>query len=228
MPRSESTMATSGPLAKPAARSASIAERSSSGRPAMTSITCPSPSRGLAPAASSTAPCCSNRSAKNTSTAWPNMIGSDTFIIVALRCNENSTPCALASAICSARNVRSAATFITVESMTSPAITGTFSLSTVTASSAATNSMRTAPSSVTVSDCSFDWKSPPSIVATWVLESDDHAPIEWGCFLAYSLTACGARRSELPWRSTGLTAEPITAPYRDRISAASGEEPSSG
>ena len=77
----------------------------------------------FAPAASSTSPCLANRSAKNTSTAWPKMIGSETFIIVAFMCSENSTPFALASAICSARNVRSAATLITVESMTSPAIT---------------------------------------------------------------------------------------------------------
>ncbi len=28
-------------------------------------------------------------------TAWPNMIGSETFIIVAFRCSENSTPCCL-------------------------------------------------------------------------------------------------------------------------------------
>ena len=33
---------------------------------------------------------------KNARTAWPKMIGSETFIIVALRCTENSTPCALA------------------------------------------------------------------------------------------------------------------------------------
>ena len=46
--------------------------------------------------------------------------------------------------------------------------------------------------------------------ATLVFESGDHAPIECGCLRAYSLTDCGARRSELPSRSTGLTAEPLT------------------
>ncbi len=34
-------------------------------------------------------------------TAWPKMMGSETFIMVALRCTEKSTPWALASAICS-------------------------------------------------------------------------------------------------------------------------------
>ena len=37
-------------------------------------------------------------------TACPNRIGSDTFIIVALRWTENSTPCRRASSTCSARN----------------------------------------------------------------------------------------------------------------------------
>ena len=49
--------------------------------------------------------CTSPRPAKTSSptnarTAWPKMIGSETFIMVALRWTENSTPCALASAIC--------------------------------------------------------------------------------------------------------------------------------
>ena len=84
----------------------------------------------------------SKTSGKNAWTTWPKMIGSETFIIVALRCTENSTSSALARAICSARNASSAATFITVASTTSPASTGTPSLSTVTVPSAATSSMR--------------------------------------------------------------------------------------
>ncbi len=61
-----------------------------------------------------------------------------------------------------------------------------------------------------VTDCSLEKKSPWSMVATWVAESDDQTPMECGFFLAYSLTAFGARRSELPWRRTGLTALPLT------------------
>ncbi len=46
--------------------------------------------------------CFSNTSSKKTATAWPNMIGSETFIMVALRCSESSTPFALASSISAA------------------------------------------------------------------------------------------------------------------------------
>ena len=48
-------------------------------------------------------PCSANSSGKNACTAWPKMIGSETFIIVAFRCTENSTPSALARAICVAQ-----------------------------------------------------------------------------------------------------------------------------
>jgi hypothetical protein len=156
------------------------------------------------------------------------MIGSETFIIVAFMCREKRTPLAPASAIWSARKERRAATSMTVESITSPASTGTERLSSTTAPSAPTCSMRTLPSAATVSDCSLERKSWSPIVATCVFDSGDHAPIECGCDLAYSLTAFGARRSELPSRSTGLTADPSTLPYRSRISAASGELASSG
>jgi hypothetical protein len=53
-------------------------------------------------------------------------------------------------------------------------------------------------------------KSPEDMVATLVLESADHAPMECGWDRAYSLTDRGARRSELPSRSTGFTALPLT------------------
>ncbi len=70
------------------------------------------------------------------------MIGSETFIIVALRCTENSTSSALARAIWAVRNSRRAATFMKVASTTSPASTGTDSRSTVVVPSAPTSSMR--------------------------------------------------------------------------------------
>ncbi len=47
-------------------------------------------------------------------------------------------------------------------------------------------------------------------VETCVLESADQAPMRWGFWRAYSLTALGARRSELPSRSTGFTALPFS------------------
>ena len=91
----------------------------------------PRPSFGDRPAAASVSPYSANVFGKNARTTWPKMIGSETFIIVALRCTENSTPSALARAICAVRNSRSAATRMTDASTTSPARTGTDSRSTV-------------------------------------------------------------------------------------------------
>ncbi len=144
-------------------------------------------------------------------TTWPNTIGSDTFIIVALRCTENSTPCALASAISRSRNSRSAATCRTAASTISPSCTGSDCLRTVVVPSAPTCSMRSVVAAGTVTDVSECRKSPSVIVATWLFVSGDQAPIECGWLRAYALTDAGARRSELPSRSTGLTALPLTA-----------------
>ena len=138
------------------------------------------------------------------------MIGSDTFIIVALRCTEKSTSSAWARAICAVRNSRRGSTCMTVASTTSPASTGIDSFSTVVVPSEATCSTRREPGDSITTDCSLERKSSAVMCATLVFESDDHAPIECGCFFAYCFTDSGARRSELPSRSTGLTAEPLT------------------
>ena len=66
------------------------------------------------------------------------------------------------------------------------------------------------PSRSTVTDVSVERKSPSLIVETCERESGDQAPIECGWLRAYALTEAGARRSELPSRSTGLTALPLT------------------
>jgi hypothetical protein len=173
----------------------------------------------LAPTSSSASPCSANTSAKNVRTAWPKMIGSETFIIVAFRCRENSTPFALASAICSARNASSACRRITAASTISPACTASPSLSTVTAPSVAMCSIRSSPSSAIVTDRSVERKSPSAIVATCVAESPDQAPMVCGCLRTNAFTDAGARRSELPSRSTGLTALPLTASYRSRAAS---------
>ena len=73
-----------------------------------------------------------------------------------------------------------------------------------------TNSIFTLVAAGTVTDFSLEKKSSLPIVPTVVFESADHAPMECGCLRAYSLTALGARRSELPSRRTGLTALPLT------------------
>ena len=67
---------------------------------------------GLRPAAASCSPYSANTSGKKARTTWPKMIGSETFIIVALRCTEKRTPSCWARAICSVRNSRRAATRI--------------------------------------------------------------------------------------------------------------------
>ena len=105
MPRSESTMASAGPSSQPRGDGAPrSAARSASGSAATRVSTSARPSLGFTPMRSNVSPCFANTSAKYVFTAWPKMIGSETFIIVAFRWIENSTPCALASAICSARN----------------------------------------------------------------------------------------------------------------------------
>ncbi len=78
--------------------SASMAARWSAGSDSTAASTLAQPLFGSPPAAAIASPCLAKTSAKKTSTAWPNMIGSETFIIVALRWIENSTPWSLASA----------------------------------------------------------------------------------------------------------------------------------
>ena len=112
---------------------------------------------------------------------------------------------------------------MTAASTISPARTGIDSFSTVGAPSAPTNSMRSVSSAATVTDFSVERKSPSDIVETCDFDSCDHAPIECGCERANAFTEAGARRSELPSRSTGLTAEPFTRSYASRAARASSE-----
>ena len=136
---------------------------------------------GLRPAAASASPYAAKVLGKKARTTWPKMIGSETFIIVALRCTEKSTSSALARSICALRNSLSASTRITVASMTSPARTLRSSLSTVTVPSLAVCSMRRVSSAASTTDFSLWRKSSASMVATLVRESALQAPIECGC-----------------------------------------------
>ena len=167
---------------------------------------------GLIPAAASASPNSENSLGKKVRTAWPKMIGSGTFIIVAFRCSENSTSSALARAICSVRNASSFGALIVATSTISPAITFTGSRRVVVVPSSATSSMRSESSAGMTTDFSVERKSPSVMCATFVLESGDHLPMLCGCVRAYCFTAPGARRSELPSRSTGFTALPSTLP----------------
>ena len=136
------------------------------------------------------------------------MIGSLTFIIVAFRCTENRTSRSFAAATWRARNSVSAARRMTAASATSPASSATASASTVVPPSSPTSRTCAEPPCSTVVDVSVERKSPSAMVATVVREPCDHSPMECGWLRANAFTAAGARRSELPWRRTGLTALP--------------------
>ena len=113
------------------------------------------------------------------------MIGSETFIIVALRCTENSTSSALARAICSVRKRRSAATFMNVPSTTSPARTGIAVLEHRLGAVGGDVLDRSGVSSASsTTDFSLEKKSSLPMVATLVFESLLQAPIRCGCVLA--------------------------------------------
>ncbi|SKV96938.1 Uncharacterised protein [Mycobacteroides abscessus subsp. massiliense] len=66
------------------------------------------------------------------------------------------------------------------------------------------------------------------MVATWVRDACDHVPMLCGCLRAYSFTARGARRSELPSRRMGFTALPRHLVYRAKMSFSSSFFGSSG
>jgi len=210
MPRSELTIARAGPASYTAWMSASIAARWSSGRPAIFPRRSPKPLLTSTPRSSSVAACFAKTSSKKTRTAWPKMIGSETFIIVAFKCSENNTPVLLALASCSLRKSISARLLMNVASRISSGSSSRPSRSTVVLPSAATNSIRTSEAFASVSDFSLCLKSPRTMVATCVLEFSGQAPMRCGFCRAYCLTALGARRSELPSRSTGLTALPLS------------------
>ena len=82
------------------------------------------------------------------------MIGSETFIMVALRCSDSSTPFAFASAIDAVKKSWSARQFIADAPITSPASTVT-SFSTLDPPVAAsTNSIASVPAVAMTADCS--------------------------------------------------------------------------
>ena len=142
-------------------------------------------------------------------TACPKMIGSETFIIVALRWSEKSTPWALASAICSARNVeqRPLAHDGGVDDLA-----GEERDRLLQHGGGAVRGDQLDARDRGLADGGgplVGAEVAGVIVATWVFESGDQAPIECGWLRAYCFTEAGARRSELPSRSTGLTALPL-------------------
>ena len=155
--------------------------RSAAGSVAILATRSPKPLFTSTPILARSAPCFSNTGLKNALTTWPKMIGSETFIIVALRCTEKSTPCAFALATSRSKNATSSFLERNVPSRISPAASLSPSLSTVVAPpSAATNSILAVVAAGIVTDCSLPKKSPLVIDATCALESLLHAPILCG------------------------------------------------
>ena len=108
-------------------------------------------------------------------------------------------------------------------SMTSPASSFTGSRSGVT-SAPVCSSIATDVDRATVTDCSLAKKSPSDMCATCAFDAVGH-----GCgftgsrfFFAYAFTGPAQRRSELPSRSTGLTALPSAFLYLASTSFSAG------
>ena len=100
--------------------------------------------------------------------------------MVAFMCRLKRTPVSRASATCSARKSVSAERLMNVPSTMSPASNLRPSLSTVTAASAPTNSMRAVVAAAIVTDFSLPKKSPACMEATWALLSGLQVPILCG------------------------------------------------
>ena len=144
-------------------------------------------------------------------TTVPNMIGSETFIIVAFRCSENSTPCRFASSICASTKSaqRARAHHGRVDQFAGLHRRSSSFSTRVLPSLPVIRCARCRPArSARTVRCRRNRRA--SMCATWVFESALHAPIRCGCLRAYFFTDSGARRSELPSRSTGFTALPLS------------------
>ena len=150
----------------------------------------PSPLFGLRPAAAQVgAVLLEDLGGRTSRTTCPKMIGSETFIMVALRWTENSTPSALAPAdLLGAGTRRARPTCIAVASTTSPASTGTASLSTVAVPSSPTSSIRSVSSAARIT-AEFSLRA--EVVGGHGGDVGprvgDQAPIECGCVRAYCL-----------------------------------------
>ena len=144
-------------------------------------------------------------------TTWPKMTGSETFIIVALRWTENSTSSALARAIALARNACRCAD---LHHGGVDDLAGQHRHDVLEHRHGAVLGLVLDAERVVGLDHrrTSRWtgsRAGPSS-RRWSSSRRVHAPIEWGCLRAYCLTESAARRSELPSRSTGLTALPLT------------------
>ena len=122
----------------------------------------------------------SNTSGKKTRTAWPKMIGSLTFIIVALRWTEKSTSSALARAICSREEGDEGclAHHRGVDDLAREDAEGVLEHGRRAVGGDVLDFHRSSPASTT--DFSLEKKSSSPIVATVVLESAPRRPSSAG------------------------------------------------
>ena len=142
---------------------------------------------------------------------WPKMIGSETFIMVAFMCSENSTPLSLARRLARRKEVNEAL-LMKEESTTSPASTATGARSSVAFPDSSVNVMWT------VVAC-FGDRDRLLVAEEVAIGHAGHVAVAVGRPFPHAVGVVlgrrpspllGARRSELPSRSTGFTALPFT------------------
>ena len=134
--------------------SASISFRSSCGSEAIFARTSPKPFCTSTPRSANKSPYFSNKGLKNAFTPCPKIIGSETFIIVAFKCNENRTPAVFAEATCSSKNSTNAFLLMNVPSRISPCCNARVSFKTIFPFEVS-RTICTVVSFSIVTDCSF-------------------------------------------------------------------------
>ena len=184
IPRSELTMARSAFSDNAFSISASMGFRSLSGSFFSLLYRLSSPSFALMPNVSKVVLYFSKTSLKYTFMICPNMMGSETFIMVAFKWTDSKIPSSFASLTCCFKKATSALFLMTVASIISSCCRATFSLSRVFEPSSDTKAIFTVVADGVVNDFSLCLKSPFDIVATCVFEFEDHSPMVCGFFFA--------------------------------------------
>jgi hypothetical protein len=135
---------------------------------------------GFTPSASSLSPYFSNTGASQALTAWPKMIGSETFIIVAFMCSENSVPsCLGAFDLLGEEGVERLRGHVGGVDDGAGGIADP-SFRTVSVPAAVVSTIFAVAALSSVADTSLERKSPPDMEATRVLLSGDQSPMRCG------------------------------------------------
>jgi hypothetical protein len=171
----------------------------------------------VTPSASSLSPNFSNTGASQAFTAWPKMIGSETFIIVAFMCSENSTPSALVFSISSARKPQAPRAHEGGVDHGAGGVAEPVLQDDLLARIGGQHDFRRR---------GLLQRGRGLVGAEIAARHGGHARLAVGAPVAHAvrvglgigLDALAARRSELPSRRTGFTAEPLIASKRARMS----------